>query len=140
MSSCCSSNSNECSSPRKRLCPANQRAGVQVERATVLHHLKRPWAQQLPEQQYYFCDDAQCDVVYFGEDDSVITLDAVRTAVGQKSQDNQRTLCYCYGITAEDYQREPECKTFVIAQTKDGVCACETRNPSGRCCLKDFPK
>jgi len=29
-------------------------------------------------------------------------------------------------------------KAFVIQQTKEGLCACESRNPSGRCCLADF--
>jgi hypothetical protein len=28
----------------------------------------------------------------------------------------------------------------VMAQTKAGLCSCDTSNPSGRCCLKDFPK
>jgi hypothetical protein len=28
----------------------------------------------------------------------------------------------------------------VIEQTRLHNCACDVRNPSGRCCLKDFPK
>ena len=31
-------------------------------------------------------------------------------------------------------------KEFVMAQTKAQNCACEIRNPSGKCCLVDFPK
>ena len=33
-----------------------------------------------------------------------------------------------------------EIKDFVIKSTKEKTCACTTRNPSGKCCLKDFPK
>jgi len=29
-------------------------------------------------------------------------------------------------------------KAFVVQQTKEGLCACEARNTSGRCCLADF--
>ena len=48
-------------------------------------------------------------------------------------------LCYCFGVSRADFDRNPGTKDFVTAQTKAGLCACETSNPSGRCCLKDFP-
>jgi len=38
-----------------------------------------------------------------------------------------------------DYQSDKRLKDFVVEQTKADVCACDIRNPSGRCCLKDFP-
>ena len=28
----------------------------------------------------------------------------------------------------------------IVEQTKNARCSCETSNPSGRCCLKVFPK
>jgi len=31
-------------------------------------------------------------------------------------------------------------KAFVVQQTKEKLCACESRNPSGRCCLADFKR
>ena len=31
-----------------------------------------------------FCDDPNCDVVYFGEDNSVIAKEQIRTVVGIK--------------------------------------------------------
>jgi hypothetical protein len=49
-------------------------------------------------------------------------------------------LCYCFGISREDFKRDPGLRDFVVAKTKAGECSCETKNPSGRCCLKDFPK
>jgi len=35
---------------------------------------------------------------------------------------------------------QPDAKSFVIEKTKGHFCECEARNPSGKCCLKDFPK
>jgi hypothetical protein len=49
-------------------------------------------------------------------------------------------LCYCFGVTKADARSDPGIKKFVMAQTKLGLCACEMRNPSGRCCLPDFPR
>jgi len=49
-------------------------------------------------------------------------------------------LCYCFGVSSADFERNPATRDFVMAQTKANLCSCETSNPSGRCCLKDFPK
>ncbi len=78
--------------------------------------------------------------MYFGDDDSIILRSQLRTRVGVKGDAGDDLICYCYGLSKEDFQRNPTTKAFVIAQTKAGMCSCDTRNPSGRCCLKDFPK
>ncbi len=106
---------------------------------TILHHLKQPWTQNLVEQHYYFCDDPNCDVVYFGKDNSVIVKDDLRTQLGIKESSPKRILCYCFGVLAKDAINR-SAKDFVVMQTKNATCSCETSNPSGRCCLKDFPK
>jgi len=49
-------------------------------------------------------------------------------------------LCYCFGISMNDYRRDPSLKDVVSAKTKAGLCSCKTMNPSGNCCLKDFPE
>lgn len=148
MSDCCSSDnastgSNDTctsSAPRKSACPADGSLSSEVKTTTMLHHLKNSWAQTLKEQKYYFCENPECDVVYFGEDDSLFCLDEIREPVGQKQFGPHKVLCYCFGVTQSDYLRNPEIKNFVVAQTRAGSCACDSRNPSGRCCLKDFLK
>jgi hypothetical protein len=110
-----------------------------VKRKTLLHHILHPWQKTITEQQYYFCTDPDCDVVYYGDDDSVIRTDELRTTVWQKSKDKRDAICYCFGIT-KALARMENIKKFVIRQTKDSLCSCETSNPSGRCCLKDFPE
>lgn len=80
-----------------------------------------------------------CEIVYFGEDGSRILQAQLRTRVGSKQASGDALLCYCYGVTVDDARNDPAARDFVIAETRLGQCACETRNPSGRCCLKDFP-
>ncbi|MGB5180201.1 MAG: hypothetical protein WBP44_15905 [Gammaproteobacteria bacterium] len=126
--------------PNKHVCPVNGQVYASVNRRTVLHQVKIPWARQLPEQGYYFCTDPDCDVVYFGEDARVLMRDELRMPVGQKSSDPERPICYCFDIRAVDVMAEGAgtARQFVIDHTRDASCDCEIRNPSGRCCLKDF--
>ncbi len=143
MAGCCSGE-NSCSAttdaPRKSVCPQNSRQYLQVEHITLLQHLRNPWQYILhDEEQFYFCDDPDCDVVYFNLTGKTITQAELRTKVGIKSRDDRALSCYCFGVTHQQ-ARDPGIKQFVVEQTKKKNCACDIRNPSGRCCLKDFPK
>jgi len=112
----------------------------QVSFKTVVHHLSKPWQSKNATQNYYFCDDPDCDVVYFGDDDSTIKKDKIRTPIGVKDRSNESTICYCFGVSKADAIHDQHIKEYVTDQTKKKMCECETRNPSGKCCLKDFPK
>jgi len=136
MASCCTQ-----SPSNRHTCPENNNRYLQVPRLTVLQHIKKPWNASLNAKSYYFCDDEDCDVVYFGDDDSTIKRSQLRSIVGVKEQDRYDALiCYCFDITYSQAEKNNELKQFVIQQTKDKLCSCESQNPSGRCCLKDFPK
>ncbi len=134
MTACCNSSST------RHTCPVNGKSYPSTPLKTLLHHLKNIWTYKLKTQTYYFCDDRHCEVVYFADDNSVFTQDTLRTTVGQKTDDADALLCYCFGISHQHYKDDPSVKQFVIEQTRLSNCACETRNPSGRCCLKDFPR
>jgi hypothetical protein len=147
MSNCCSTSAcqsqhgnQDKQAPRKHICPVNGKPYSAVPSTTISHHLKQPWNWQAGEQSYYFCDDPDCNVIYFAEDNSIIEQSALRTSVGIKERQADSLLCYCYGVSFQDSENNPDAKAFVIEKTKAGECACDTRNPSGRCCLKDFPK
>ena len=141
MSECCENNTcDKSSGPRKFSCPVNEMQYAEVSKKTILQHIKTPWEKNLTEQKYYFCDDPGCDVVYFGFDGSVINKSELRTEVGTKETSEKGLVCYCFGVSKFLAQQNPEIKNFVTQQTKEKNCACEIRNPSGRCCLKDFPK
>lgn len=139
MSDCCSSPDAAGNTPKKHCCPVSGRECQRVSATTILHNISRPWLWTVKNQGYYFCDDPKCDVVYFGQDDSVITTSGLRIPVGVKEETTNSMLCYCFGITLKDAITNPEVKIFVAKRTKEKQCACNIKNPSGRCCLKDFP-
>lgn len=140
MSDCCSPTAGTTTHPHKRRCPRHGGECAEVPVRTITHHLRQPWAWPHADQRYYFCDNPACEVVYFGEDGSLILASQLRTVVGIKNAAADSLICYCFGVTWADALRDATAKEFVVAQTRAGLCACETRNPSGRCCLKDFPQ
>lgn len=139
MSDCCSSGKCEITSLDTHKCPVNNRQYKSVSARTVSHHVKQPWCLETKGRTFYFCDAPDCDVVYFSNDDSVITRSQLRTEVGIKSESADALTCYCFGV-AKSQASKAEIKNYVIEQTKLGICSCDTSNPSGKCCLKDFPR
>lgn len=145
MSGCNVNDGKRGDAPRMANCPLNGDTYEWVPRKTLMHQLKSAWLKDLPKQGYYFCNSPDCDVVYFGEDGRLFPRHALRLDVGQKSRANERTLCYCFDVNfadAVDKKLDAHGRTareYVIEQTRDGTCDCVVRNPSGKCCLKDFP-
>ena len=137
MTNCCSSSNNTQKHPKKHKCPVNGKLYKSVSPTTILHHINEPWNWRNNQQGYYFCDDPECEVVYFGEDGSAINKSSLRTELGIKENKDDSLICYCFGITKAASSSQ-NIKEFVIKSTKDKICACLMRNPSGRCCLKDF--
>ena len=135
---CCSSRSNT-TNPVRHRCPINGMEYAEVPGRTVSHHIEDSWLWDDKGQPYYFCDDPDCDVVYFGLDNSLILKSRVRTIVGLKERSEDAPVCYCYGATKADAKNKPVVRDFIIRKTKAGECSCETSNPSGSCCLKYFP-
>lgn len=137
MSDCCSSKHSIDKSPKRHHCPVNGEEYQSISATTILHHITKPWQWQALDQSYYYCDDPECKVAYFGEDNSVINTSDLRNSIDIKQKFKNPTICYCFGVTLDT--ANPEIKEFIIRKTKEKQCACEVRNPSGRCCLKDFP-
>lgn len=148
MTNCCSTNTAEAKTRRLQAaqCPRCGKRMKSVERITLMHHVVAPLNQTIPSEAFFFCSDAACSVVYFSEVGDVFEEAHVREKIGHKSTDENRMLCYCFGITYSRVMKEIELeghsisKAFVVEQTALKSCACDIRNPSGRCCLKMFPK
>jgi hypothetical protein len=136
---CCDSKPSGCNPPKMACCPLNGKEYGSVGVKTILHHLAEPWSNRIKDQSYYYCTDANCDVVYFGQDQSVIRRSALRTKVGLKDASPERPVCYCFGVSYAAAKNNARTREFVMEMTKQSLCSCETSNPSGRCCLKDFP-
>lgn len=140
MADCCSFSERTSAHPKKHRCPINGVEYTEVAAKTIAHHIKHSWKWSANGRRYYFCDDPECNVVYFADDDSVVLKSQLRTDVGVKDADNDALVCYCFGVTKVDARSDPGIRNFIVAQTKHGLCSCDTHNPSGRCCLIDFPR
>ena len=107
---------------------------------TLLHNVRFPDNQLLHDNSYYYCPSADCDTAYFTEAGDRIAKQKLR----MQEQIHQGWLCYCFDISEQQYLAAlrsgtaDAIKNFVIRHTESGTCACEIRNPSGRCCLAKF--
>lgn len=140
MSDCCISSHESKSKTQKRECPACHQVALNVTKRTILQHIKKVWCYEFSDNQYFFCRTEDCDVVYFSEKDETINKAGIRTLIGIKEQDDNALICYCFGVNKAVASTDKRAKDFVVEQAKESTCTCETNNPSGRCCLKDFPK
>jgi hypothetical protein len=142
MSDCCSVNANTDTSPAVMACPVSGTRSKQVDLLTV-RSLVRQLPLGMPNTEYYFCEAADCDVVYFAFDAQapMFRREDVLVRVGAKEKVDPIAVCYCFGFTRKDIQDEIA-KTGhstvayrIAAEVKAGTCACEVKNPSGKCCL-----
>jgi len=140
MSDCCSTTENKTAHPKKHCCPKNGIEYTEVSAKTISHHIKQAWLWNDKGLRYFFCSDPDCDIVYFGDDGSVISKTQLRTTVGVKEKSNDTPACYCFGVSKADAINNPSIRAYVMSQTKQAQCSCDVSNPSGRCCLKDFPR
>ncbi len=66
--------------------------------------------------------------------------------VGAKEQRDPIPLCYCFGVTRqhieEELRQNGKCMAAerIKAEVKAGNCACELKNPSGKCCLGNIAR
>ena len=122
-------------------CSACGQRSLQVSRQTMLHQVQFPENQRLSEGGYAFCANRDCSTGYFSPS-AMIPKSQLRAF--QPSQ--TAMLCHCFDISEAVYRtalgdgRAESIKQFVVQQTKQKLCACESRNPSGRCCLANFKK
>lgn len=116
-----------------------------VDRITLKHWLVAPLVPRVGEEPFYFCDSKDCEVVYFSEDHSAIYYKhQVRERIGFKEVSGEAKICYCFGISREMISEEiirrgkSDFFSWIKEEIRQGFCACEIRNPSGRCCLKQI--
>ncbi|MFQ5696359.1 MAG: hypothetical protein ACE5HB_10250 [Terriglobia bacterium] len=142
MSDCCTVKGKEAEAPAVLACPACGSRSKQVELLTV-KALVRQLPFEMPPAQFYFCETPGCAVVYFPFDSSapLFRRDDLLVRVGVKEEQEPLPVCYCFGVTRSDIREEVQrtgksvALARIKAEVKAGNCACEVKNPSGKCCL-----
>lgn len=123
-------------------CPESGSKGRRVDSATVKSLLSIS-LRNIGDVPYYFCAQADCEVVYFSEDGlQQFRKHEIREQVYQKEPANPAVLlCYCFQHTVGDLQIHllESAENLIVENIKDGIkanqCACDWRNPQGDCCL-----
>jgi hypothetical protein len=116
--------------------------GRSVSRKTVLLMLKPHLLERAMAGSYGFCPASDCPVVYFEEQSGrSFTIGDLRVRVGVKAKTDPIPLCYCFGFEESHIREEIfETGTTTVLDKvshliREGLCACDTRNPAGVCCL-----
>jgi CopZ-like zinc binding protein len=146
LSNCCSIGEN-CAVANVVSCPANGARCKQADMLTV-RSLVRQLPLRMPVTQYYFCEARDCDVVYFALDPQALIFRRadLLVRVGTKEESDPIPVCYCFGFTRKDIENEiaatgrSTVAERISAEVKQGNCACEVKNPSGKCCLGDVTR
>jgi len=142
MSECCSVKAGGSSTLSVMTCPECGSRSKKVATLTV-RSLVRHLPFNMAPAQYYFCESPACDQVYFPSDCAAPRFHRgdLLVRVGVKEKADPIPICYCFGVSRKDLWEEVERtgkSTLAItirAEVKAGNCACELKNPSGKCCL-----
>jgi hypothetical protein len=146
MSKCCTTSDEVCSLPaiQPGACPGCNKKGKSVATLTV-KSLVRDHTRAPASASYSFCRTPDCDVVYFANQ-ILFKKSDLKVRVGIKETADPIPLCYCFGYTREDIRRDIKISqgTDILEKIKtevqEGFCACESKNPSGTCCLGDITR
>ncbi len=147
MSECCSVNARNGAAPMVMSCPVNGAPSKRVDILTVKSLVRRiPLG--LPDTQSYFCDSQECEVVYFPFDTQapIFQRGDLLVRVGVKEKEEPIPLCHCFGFTRQDIEHEAATTgvSTIAEQIRREVgaakCACEVKNPSGKCCLGEVTR
>ena len=96
-----------------------------------------------PRQTFWLCRDPECEVVYFGDQGATLRVKDLRVEPGFKTKGNDALLCYCFHVRRKyveaELQQSGESSAVerITDEVKADNCACEVRNPTGKCCLGD---
>jgi len=91
----------------------------------------------------WFCSFARCDVAYFNQFETVVTVDELRGAVFPKHPD--APLCACFGFGAEDVEADvsegiPTRIRQLLARSQSPEARCQTVAADGQCCMREVQR
>lgn len=120
-------------------CPGCGQRGEPVAIATVQAQVAIS-LRELAAGSYRFCATRRCPIVYFAAEEEAVRHEQLRERVFQKEPAGDVLVCYCFRYSVSALQHsEPTQRAAILADivagTRQVQCACELRNPQGRCCL-----
>jgi hypothetical protein len=127
------------------LCPGCGTRGETVAAATVRALLAS--SSECPEPDshgFWFCTSRLCNVAYFTSSGWSADKSALTTRIGCKETLDPIPVCYCWHHTRQDiindFRRHGRSVILERVQSllQSGECRCETKNPTGRCCLAEM--
>ncbi len=96
---------------------------------------------------FQFCATPKCDVTYFHPANGETVMAAeVSVPIFQKGTGQERLVCYCFGYTVEEIQREfrttgiSQIATDIKTKCTQGLDDCAHTNPQGSCCLGNIQR
>lgn len=105
-------------------------------------HLNDELYSSVSSGDYRYCETPARPVVYFGPPGTqLLRIADLKTRVGAKETEDPVPVCYCFSFTErqiiEDVLAHGRCtiRDYIQDKVRRGECACEVKNPSGRCCL-----
>lgn len=130
------------SDPSSNTCKVCGKQAKFVRKVTLYHMLKRPFLNEIQDTPYFHCETLECGVVYFSnQTGQYFAQDQIRVPVGSKQKGPEKQLCYCFDYTVKEIDEEIEtigkssAVDDITAKVQAELCACEVKNPAGRCCL-----
>lgn len=139
MSGDCCDSSGVCSNDMQS-CPACGGRGQSVGSSTVAALVTGPVP---PPQKFWLCRERDCEIAYFGDAGARVPVSDVRFLPAFKSKSPEAFVCYCFLHPRSEIESELRLDGIstlvdrIAVKVKAGECACEVRNPSGRCCLSE---
>ena len=144
---CCAQKKSVTTELKDALCPSCQKKGRLVGRETSDSLLSAEYKAKVAQSSYMFCQTPDCDVVYYSENPDHRFLKAhLKVPVTAKDLGLGVPVCYCFNVTRQkvldDLQSTGTTNVYgdISQKIKEGLCACETMNPQGNCCLGNVAK
>ena len=90
------------------------------------------------------CLSSACPVAYYGAN-TTISVAEVSATVHHKSLSSDPLVCFCFGYRRSDLERSKRSADSVNpvvreirSRCRQGLGECQTKNPEGRCCLRNI--
>lgn len=126
-------------------CPDCGEKGQAVSEDTARHLVREGLNTRMDGKELMFCKTPSCSVVYYSPDGGPLFKKGdIRVRVGLKETDDPVWVCYCFEISKKHIREEIErtgrstASMRIRKEVEAGNCACEIKNPSGRCCLGEI--